>query len=567
MPELASIEVVFSAQPKRMIPVNELPFFIGRGSENGNHLALDDARVSRKCAAISAGSNGLQIEDRGQRGGIFVNGEQVNEAHVLRDGERIRLGADDGCQLVFRLRAEAASNKDGPASLRKLIDLGSGDSHEELHRLTLLLEATSLLHSQLPLETIFAAMLDHAIAITHANRGMLLQPDGSGNLQVKVARDQKGGSLAPQAVNPSHTVLQQAIEQRAVVINEDLKLADLSLQNAQSVLLQFLRSAVVIPLYSMVRGNDASGQEPAHDELLGAVYLDSRRTSAFSALDRKILDALGAQAASILDNVRLMQHERERQRLEQELGIAQQIQQAIVPQGLKDYPHLAITGVHRPCHEVGGDYFDVFSLADGRIAIIIADVAGKGLGAALVTTMLKGALSAMSLGIEPVKLFEHLNKLLLEGAHVGRYVTIFFGLLGPDGVLEFVPAGHPSPLVLRQGKVSELYTDGSFPVGLIDGAFFSASRIQLEPDDTLLLFTDGVTEAEDQDLNLFESVRLKDAFVQHADCSLNALQSGIFNAVEDFSAGAKQSDDITLLVVRYRRPVDCSGAMAANTNA
>jgi hypothetical protein len=242
----------------------------------------------------------------------------------------------------------------------------------------------------------------------------------------------------------------------------------------------------------------------------------------------------------------------EETRLSSELQIAQQIQQAIVPQGLKDYPHLAIMGLHRSCHEVGGDCFDVFSLEDGRIAIIIADVAGKGLGAALVTTMLKGALSAMSLGVEPVKLFEHLNKLLLEGAHVGRYATMFFGLLGPDGVLEFVPAGHPSPLLLRKGKVSELYTGGSFPVGLIPGVSFAADRIQLEPDDTLLLFTDGVTEAEDKEMNLFGLERLVETFARHADGSLDALQSGVFSAVESFSAGAKQTDDITLLVVRYR---------------
>lgn len=242
----------------------------------------------------------------------------------------------------------------------------------------------------------------------------------------------------------------------------------------------------------------------------------------------------------------------EETRLSSELEIAQQIQQAIVPQGLKDYPHAAVTGLHRSCHEVGGDYFDVFSLDDGRVAIIIADVAGKGLGAALVTTMLKGALSAMSFGTKPVELFQHLNKLLLEEAHVDRYATMFFGLLSPDGVLEYVPAGHPSPLLLRQGKISELYTNGSFPVGLIPGASFAADRIQLEPDDTLLLFTDGVTEAEDKEMNLFGSERLVETFARHADGSLDALQSGVLSAVKSFSAGAKQTDDITLLVVRYR---------------
>src|SRR5438477_10847565 len=119
MANLALIEVVFSAQPRRVVPVSELPFFIGRGSENGNHLTMDDARISRKCVAITAASNGLQIEDLGQRGGIFVGGEQVAERRVLRDGERIRLGTDDGCQLVFRLPGGASSDKDAPTSLRK----------------------------------------------------------------------------------------------------------------------------------------------------------------------------------------------------------------------------------------------------------------------------------------------------------------------------------------------------------------------------------------------------------------------------------------------------------------
>src|SRR5580698_7309162 len=174
------------------------------------------------------------------------------------------------------------------------------------------------------------------------------------------------------------------------------------------------------------------------------------------------------------------------------------LQQALVPQGLQDYPHLAITGIHRPCNEVGGDYFDVFPLPDGRTAILIADIAGKGLGAALLTTMLQGALSVLTFGAEPVKVFEYLNRFLCDRAGVDRYATMFFGLVSPDGVLEFVRAGHPSPLLLRRGEVSELYREGSFPIGLVDEATYEASRVQLEPEDTLLLFTDGVTEAENR---------------------------------------------------------------------
>jgi serine phosphatase RsbU (regulator of sigma subunit) len=285
------------------------------------------------------------------------------------------------------------------------------------------------------------------------------------------------------------------------------------------------------------------------------VYLDSRKTATFSDLDRQILNALGAQAGNILENARLIERERERERLEQELSIAREIQQALVPQGLQDFPNFSITGVHRPCYEVGGDYFDVCPLSDGRIAVLVADVAGKGLGAALLTTMLQGALSGMTLGVEPVKVFDHLNKFLCDRAAVGRYATMFFGLLAPDGNLEFVRAGHPSPLLLRQGQVSKLYSAGSFPIGLVDMASFTSSRIQLDPGDTLLLYTDGVTEAEDRDKNLFQERGLMEALGQHQDSSLNSLQEGILNSIERFTEGASQSDDVTLLVVRYRGTV------------
>jgi serine phosphatase RsbU (regulator of sigma subunit) len=560
----AYIEVVFPDRPRQVVPISEVPFFIGRGSESGNHVALDDPHISRKCVMISAVPDGFRIEDRGQLSGIFVNGQQVTEGKILRDGDRIRLGTQGGCHLVFRSPLDLLSSDEEARRLDRIVDPKTGDSNHELNRLTLLLEATSLLHSQLPLESIFGTMLDHAIAITHADRAMLMEPDVSGTMQVRVARGRDRNSLPPGEMNPSRTLIRQAVEQGSAVINEDLRLADMNVQTAQSVVLQYLRSAVVIPLFISPVAGDPPVQRPGL-ELLGAVYLDSKRDAAFSALDRQILDALGAQAASILDNARLMQHERERQRLEQELSIARQIQQALVPQGLQDYPHLAISEFHRPCHEVGGDYFDIFPLPDGRTAFLIADVAGKGLGAALLTTMLQGALSGMSLGAEPVRLFEHLNRFLCERAFVGRHVTMFFGSIDLDGTLEFVRAGHPSPLLLRRGEVEELYAEGSFPIGLVENASFTASRIWLNPDDTLLLFTDGVTEAEDKDRNLFGQARLMDGFLRNSNGSLDALLSGILETVEKFAEGTRQSDDITLLLVRYRRPAVHNGAMVQNS--
>jgi sigma-B regulation protein RsbU (phosphoserine phosphatase) len=318
--------------------------------------------------------------------------------------------------------------------------------------------------------------------------------------------------------------------------------------------IQGLRAVVAIPLFTRPQSASGSSLLPSPSELLGLLYLDSRRPAAFSNLDRQILDALGAEAASILDNARLLERERDRQRLEQELEIGRQIQQALLPHGLKDFPHLAIASTHYPCHAVGGDYFDVFPLTDERTAFLIADVAGKGLGAALLTTMLQGALSGMTLGVEPVKVLNHVNRFLCSHAGLGRYATIFFGILDRDGALEYISAGHPSPLVVRSGRVSQLYSEGSFPVGIIDTAEFTSERVQLEPGDTLVLFTDGVTEAEGPAGEFFEDDRLCAVVTRHAEDSVDGLHEGILSALREFTRGAAQSDDITLLTVRYRNP-------------
>ena len=194
----------------------------------------------------------------------------------------------------------------------------------------------------------------------------------------------------------------------------------LALQGAQSIIAQRLRSVVAIPLYAMPRASTTESIVACQrGQFLGVLYLDSRRPAAFSKLDRQILDALAVEAASILDNARLVERERQRQRLEQELSIARDIQQALLPRSFRDFPHLAISGVNTPCHAVGGDYFDVFPMSDDRTAFVIADVAGKGIGAALLTTMLQGALTGMTLGADPVRVFHHINDFPLR-ARRGR---------------------------------------------------------------------------------------------------------------------------------------------------
>jgi len=257
------------------------------------------------------------------------------------------------------------------------------------------------------------------------------------------------------------------------------------------------------------------------------------------------------QAASILDNARLVEHERERQRMEQELDIARNIQQALLPRGFRDYPQMAISGVNYPCHAVGGDYFDVFPMGEDRTAFVVADVAGKGLGAALVTTMMQGSLTGIGIGADPVLLFQHMNKFLCDHTDVGRYATVFFGILDRSGNLEYLNAGHPSPIVLRRGHATELFEEGSFPVGLIPEATFATARVKLEPGDTLVLFSDGVTEATDSDNQMYGVPRLCEVLMSQQDAPLEQIQKKVVESVEAFSRGVSQADDITLLLVRY----------------
>jgi phosphoserine phosphatase RsbU/P len=555
MPEVTGIgnivlEVISPDHSRRHVPLSRSPFFIGRGGETGNHLQLDDLRISRQCASIISDGSRYLIEDRGHRRGIFVNGKKIDH-YVLSNGDVITFGLDQSYEIVFR-------SSDAEQSVQSMLTrIGSISSIENsptgLSKLNLLLEATSLLHSDLPLDTVLGTMLDHAISITHADRGLLLEAEPSGVLRIRLARGTGGVPLPAEGINPSQTALRKAMAQESSVITEDLNLADSAFQAAQSIVAQSLRAVIAIPLYAMSRASSAgSSSSSARGHFLGVVYLDSRRATAFSKLDRQILDALAVEAASILDNARLVERERQRQRLEQEISIARDIQQALIPHGFRDFPYFAVTGIHTPCHAVGGDYFDVFPLSDDRTAILVADVSGKGIGAALLTTMLQGALSGMTTGSDPVQVLNHVNRFLCEHSDVGRYATMFFSVLDRDGQLLFVNAGHPSPLILRRGEVTDLFTEGSFPVGLVPEASYEATTEKLQPGDTLILFSDGITEAMDPEEQLFDVSRLRTALSGQHDVPLEVLQKKVLESVETFTRGASQTDDMTLLLVRYR---------------
>ncbi len=555
-----ALEIISPDGSRRLVRVEESPFLIGRGGEIRNHLQLPDRRISRQCAALVYDGRDFCVEDRGQRRGVFVNGEKV-AARTLCEGDIISFGLADSFELIFHATETSESLPQLLSRMEHLSTVESGAGG--LRKLSLLLEATALLHSQLPLDAVLGTMVDQAVALTDADRGILLMPNETGGLTARLARQRGGRSLPAENLEPSQTAIRSALEQKRGVITEDVAQADQDLRAAHSVVAQRLRAVVVIPLYARPHAlaPDAT-LAPVLGELLGVLYLDSRRPAAFSSLERQILDALAVECASVLDNARLVERERERQRLQHDLGVAREIQQGLLPREFRHWPHLQVTGLNQPCLTVGGDYFDVLELSPDRIAFLIADVSGKGLGAALLATMLQGAISGMSIGQDPAALFAHVNRFLCEHSQLERYATAFFGILDSTGLLEFINAGHPSPLLLRHARAETPFLAGSFPVGLMPEAEFETQTFQLQAGDTLVLFSDGVTEAIDPEQKEFGTARLREAVSGCTGRTIEEVQSCILAAVGDFTRGARQADDLTLLLVRYQGATQAAQASA-----
>ena len=547
MPD-ATLEVVEEVGTTRTVHLTESPFRIGRGGDGKNHLPLEDARVSRQSAVITFVNGEYCREDAGQRRGLFLNGAKIDETQSLAEGDVITFGNVETINLVFRtgLKRESLSNLLSRLDQPDVEKTGDRD----LRQLSLLLEATALLQAHMPFEEVLGAMVDRAISVTEADRGLLLQSDESGSLDALVARRRGGFNLPPKSLLPSQSAIDHALTQHRGFIEQDVNLVDDSVRQAQSIVNQQLRSVIAIPLYSMARVHsmDSTSVSPG-GSLLGLIYLDSRRPAAFSGLDRQILDALAIEAASVIDNARMVELEREWLQMEQDLSIARDIQQRLLPKEFKQFPFLAATGINESCYSVGGDCFDLVDLGDHRAAFVIADVAGKGLAAALLTAMLQGGFAAMSLAPDLTRLVTHFNRYIWSRSEANRYVTVFMGTPSDEGHCEVINAGHHSALLLRDGEIDAPFSPECFPIGMFPDAEFKTSAVTLQAGDVML--TDGINEAVDVNGEEFGVDRICDVVRADADSSVQDLQTSILEAVRNFSEGTEQADDMTLLLLRY----------------
>ena len=265
----------------------------------------------------------------GQRRGLFLNGAKVEEPVTLEQGDVITFGNADEVSIVFRSGQKRESLND---LLSRLDESTVGSTVDrDLRQLNLLLEATTLLQAHMPFEEVLGAMVDRALAVTEADRGLLFSADSESGLKPLVARRRGGFNLPPRTVVPSQTAIEHALDHRRSFIEVDVNLADDSVRQAASIVNQQLRSVIAVPLYSLARVHSMeSTGVTTGQSLLGLLYMDSRRPAAFSGLGMQVLDALAIEASSVLDHARMVTIEKERRQMEQDLSIAREIQRNLV---------------------------------------------------------------------------------------------------------------------------------------------------------------------------------------------------------------------------------------------
>jgi phosphoserine phosphatase RsbU/P len=550
----ASLIVIDPSGHRSRLELTALPFKIGRQADN--HLILRDSRASREHARIVRDGAEYRIEDAGSRHGVYVNGKRV-ESQVLRSSDRIEFGVADSYQLVFAM--------DG-AELNRLIDqfgaheksgaisgvVGAGAN---LAKLRAILDVARTLQTGLSQQDVLNSVVDAALAITGAERGFLLLRIQGGELEMRVARNRQGAMLPASDLRVPRHVIKRALEHRRDLLSMNFDpQGSGEFRPERSVVDLEIRSVISVPLVRIgkVRG-DATNIVSTAEETAGVLYMDSRlATTDLAGGNRELLQTLAIEASTILENARLLEEESIKKRIEEELDVARTIQQGLLPRSLPSDGWFRVCGSSVASHQVGGDYYDAIPSGPNAWTVVVADVSGKGVSSALLAALLQGAFLAVSDGDTALhKRLERINVFLNERTAGEKYATVFYCLLERSGRLLYVNAGHCPPLVVRKAGAIESLAANSPPVGLIDSAEFEVCETTLAAGDGVVIYTDGVTEAQNAQGEFFGRQRLRQIVAEHHAESCQTLHEKIQSAVTAFTENAPQADDITLVVFEY----------------
>jgi sigma-B regulation protein RsbU (phosphoserine phosphatase) len=521
-----------AGETSRTIPLDHLPFTIGRSSERD--LCIASPEISRAHALVDRDADGYFVRDTGSRHGTFVNGMRITTTR-LRSSDLIALGSPDH-MLLFEVQEEQSSTRSLLAQFSQTgtVTRPAISMTSDLDTLALFLKAAQSLYQHGARADVLSTMLEYTIRLTGAERGYVFLGDSADNLQFECGQEHNGNPLVTPSL-VSQSVLRDAANSKLAFLFSD-SLEQVA-EGRESLILSAIRNVVAIPL----RSHNSS-------QLLGLLYLDSRAaTHDFTRTRRDILEAIASQATTLSENLRMLEAEREFVLLRKELEIAATIQRQILPQNLPEFSYVRFGARTIPCTGIGGDFYDVIPLAGG-FAAIVGDVCGKGVPAALLGAMAQGMFHAqMTSGASLIDAVQCLNTFIVERAPGEKYVTLAALRYSETGSgqthVELVNGGHVSPLIVRAGGDVETITDGDPPVGLFDFARFHGIPIKLDVGDRILLLTDGITEAEN-----VQGAQFGAAHLEHYLKEPNAVEA-LFLALEQFCTGTRPQDDQTILTI------------------
>jgi sigma-B regulation protein RsbU (phosphoserine phosphatase) len=527
--------VITDALGRRTIPIERAVTTFGRRSECD--VRLTGADVSRQHAELLLQDGRVLLRDCESKFGTFVNGEKIAERE-LKPGDTIGLGQTSDTSIVFVTGADQLSGEQMANSAAL-----------ELRHMAALLEGMRALGSGKVLDEVLALVLDSAIEVTGAERGFIMLANKEKQLELNLVRARGKMTLGGRTFETSRKIPETVYATGQQKIVEDLLDGDLASAHMGTVALG-IRHVLCAPLRLMRYVE--SGEQEQLDRVIGVLYLDSRERGALrSATVQAALETLSAEAAIAIENARLYREALDKAKIDQELKVAAAIQQSLLPPGDHSGPFFTAYAASEPCRSVGGDFFDYIDMKEGHLGFIVGDIAGKGSPAALLAAAVLGMFSAEAFyqtgSSSPIT---RVNAGLFRRAIEARFLTAFYGILHHDGALIYTNAGHNPPILVKKNGIQRLEA-GGVVLGLFEAATFEQEQVMLEKGDILLAFSDGVTEAMNEASEEFGDDQLVSLIRSRHGQEPRKVLEDLLEDVKKFCGDAVQSDDVTMMVVRY----------------
>ena len=530
---------------------------LGRSSKAD--VVLADRYLSRQHARLFRREGSWFLEDLGSRNTTLLNGQPIAQPTPVRAGDVIRLAET---QIVVEPPGAASVTASGATvvgdglvggaderlpestilrSATALVSVAAGgaDPGELAGRLRFLNEVHRALAAPITLEALLDLILERAFAELKPEEGAVFLRDATGALARAATRRAPGITGEPLY---SRALAREVTEKGVAALVTDAS-GDARFAAAESIVVSGVRSLIAAPLV------DSEG-------CVGMVVLSVKsRLYPFREGDMELLAAIASAAAMRIRNIAFAEEAAKRRVLEHELDLAHDIQMAMLPRRFPEASGLDVSAELRPARSVGGDLYDVMA-EGGRIWLLIADVSGKGVGAALFMAVTKTLFRAVVPGAGSVaEAVSRMNRELARENERAMFVTAFAASLElATGELEYVNAGHnPTYRVARRGDVAPLPGPIDPALGAVDGHGYRAQRLRLEPGDALMLYTDGVVEARSAADEEFHRLRLEGYLASCRDASAERMVQGLLDKLDEFVGDAPQYDDVTVLALRWHK--------------